>query len=98
VFVLLKPPFAWNTLILWLAPIVLVLGAAALAARTAISSRGDRAAGVAGSSSALSAEEEAKLKAVLGKTEDGATGDVTQSVPSPRVHHAEGVPPARREG
>jgi len=64
-FVLLKPPFAWNTLILWLAPIVLILGAAGVIARKAVASRADRGAGAA-SATALTADEEAKLKAVIG--------------------------------
>jgi cytochrome c-type biogenesis protein CcmH len=64
-FVLLKPSLAWNTLILWLAPVVLILGAAGVVARNALSSRADRGTGM-GYSTALTADEEAKLKAVLG--------------------------------
>ncbi len=73
-FVLLKPPLAWNTLILWLAPVALILAAAGVAARYAISSRGEHGAGVA-SSTRLTRDEEAKLKAALGDGEEpGATG------------------------
>jgi cytochrome c-type biogenesis protein CcmH len=74
--VLLKPPLAWNTLILWLAPIALVLAAAGVAARNAIAARAARGVGVA-SSQALSADEEAKLKAVLGNAQDEASGSKT---------------------
>jgi cytochrome c-type biogenesis protein CcmH len=71
-FVLLKPPLAWNTLILWLAPVALILGAAGVVVRYAISPRG---AGGAPISTALTADEEAKLKSVLGnERESGASG------------------------
>jgi cytochrome c-type biogenesis protein CcmH len=73
-FVLLRPPLAWNTLILWLAPIALILVAAGLVARYAISSRAGSGTG-AGFSTALTADEEAKLKAVLGdRQKPGASG------------------------
>jgi cytochrome c-type biogenesis protein CcmH len=38
-FVLLKPPFAWDTALLWFAPLLILLGATALAARTVFSRR-----------------------------------------------------------
>jgi cytochrome c-type biogenesis protein CcmH/NrfF len=63
---------AWNTLILWLAPIALILVAAGLVARYAISSRAGRGTG-AGYSTALTADEEAKLKAVLGDRQKPGT-------------------------
>lgn len=65
-FVLLKPPFAAYTLILWVSPL-LVLLAAAYVARRSFGSR-DTAPVVA----PLSAAEQAKLDAVLGGPDAGA--------------------------
>jgi cytochrome c-type biogenesis protein CcmH len=76
-FVLLKPPLAWNTLILWLAPIAFILAAAGVAARNAVASQAAGRAGRGGLSSALTADEEAKLKAALGKAHDETTGSKT---------------------
>jgi cytochrome c-type biogenesis protein CcmH len=70
-FVLLKPPLKWSTLILWLAPIALALGAAAMAARYALSTRGGARSAA---SSALTADEEAKLKAALDDGQDPGAG------------------------
>jgi cytochrome c-type biogenesis protein CcmH len=58
-FILLKPPFAWSTLILWLTPI-LALGAGAIIAMRRITRRPIRSA------DALSPEEEQRLSKILG--------------------------------
>jgi cytochrome c-type biogenesis protein CcmH len=59
-FILLKPPFAWDTALLWLSPFVLLaLGGAAILSH----SRGKRAEKPA---APLSAEESEKLKSLLG--------------------------------
>lgn len=65
-FVLLKPPFDFSTLLLWLAPLIVLAGAglvvfryAAGWARTAPSQEARK----------LSPEEEAKLRALLAETE-----------------------------
>ena len=63
-FVLLKPPFSVTTLLLWIAPLLALLGAIALAWRTfgdASEAKPARAA-----SRPLTAEEEAKLKKLVG--------------------------------
>jgi len=64
-FVLLKPPFAWNTLLLWLTPALVLLGGVWLA-RSVIA--GNKSAGSRTDASPLplSADEEARLKRVLG--------------------------------
>lgn len=38
-FVLLKPPVSWNTLLLWLAPLLILLGAIGVVTRTVFASR-----------------------------------------------------------
>ena len=59
-FILLKPPFAWDTALLWLSPFVLLaLGGAAILSF----SRGKRTEKPA---APLSTEESEKLKALLG--------------------------------
>jgi cytochrome c-type biogenesis protein CcmH len=58
-FILLKPPFAWDTLLLWLSPFVLV----ALGGWTVWASSRARRAEAA--PAPLSAEERAKLNALL---------------------------------
>lgn len=64
-YVLLKPPFAWNTLLLWLLPL-LVLAGAMVAATFALRRPGN---GIASpESGGLSREEEAKLKRILGES------------------------------
>jgi cytochrome c-type biogenesis protein CcmH len=60
-FVLLRPPFQLNTLFLWLAPLALVLTAAAVAWRF-VTKKPDA---VEKPVAALTAEEEARLKALL---------------------------------
>jgi cytochrome c-type biogenesis protein CcmH len=58
-FILLKPPFAWDTALLWLSPFVLLaLGGAAIWSQT----RGKRAEKPA---APLSADESEKLKSLL---------------------------------
>jgi cytochrome c-type biogenesis protein CcmH len=65
-FVLLKPPFQMNTLVLWLAPLALVLAAAAVAWRFV--TRGAEAPQKPAPK--LTAEEEARLEALLAGSED----------------------------
>lgn len=61
-FILLKPPFAWDTVLLWLSPFVLLaLGGGAILSF----SRNKRAEKPA---APLSAEEDAKLKSLLGSS------------------------------
>jgi len=70
-FVLLKPPFGAHTLFLWLAPLFVLLGAIWLARRT----MAQRAPAAADAGGRLSAQEEARLKALLGdeeRNDDGA--------------------------
>lgn len=66
-FVLLKPRFAWHTLVLWAAgPVALLAGLIAIV--LALRSRSRRGSQVAPAGSAnLSAEEEERLKALLEK-------------------------------
>jgi cytochrome c-type biogenesis protein CcmH len=60
-FVLLRPPFELSTLLLWLAPILVLLGAIAVSVR---SLRG-RAVSPAASGAALSPAEEERLRQIL---------------------------------
>jgi cytochrome c-type biogenesis protein CcmH len=61
-FILLKPPFAWDTALLWISPFVLLaLGAAAILSSSR-SKRGEKPA------APLSADESAKLKSLLGSS------------------------------
>jgi len=66
-FVLLKPPFEWDTLLLWLSPFaILALGGAAIfAARRKGPDSGAEKPAVP-----LSGEEEARLKSLLGDVEN----------------------------
>lgn len=64
-YVLLKPPFAWHTLPLWLLPLLL-LGGGVYAARQVFKSAAEPAAG-GPMPATLDAEEEAKLKKILGE-------------------------------
>ncbi|MDI9849089.1 cytochrome c-type biogenesis protein CcmH [Rhodoblastus sp. 17X3] len=66
-FILLKPPFEWDTLLLWLSPFaILGLGAAAVfaARRKGQDAQGDKAV------APLSEEESARLKSLLGQSPD----------------------------
>lgn len=63
-FVLLKPPFAAHTLILWFGPLAVLLGAIWLA-RGVLYGRAARPSMAAAKNAQLSAEEEARLKALL---------------------------------
>jgi cytochrome c-type biogenesis protein CcmH len=63
-FVLLKPPINLRTLLLWLAPLLVLLGAVALALRT-FRQRASATAGVP----ALTGVEEEKLRALLAEQE-----------------------------
>ncbi len=67
-FVLLKPPFSAQTLLLWLMPL-LALGAAILILRNAFGS-GQKVEGVATPSAKLSPEEQAALDALLKSERD----------------------------
>ncbi|HZP20900.1 MAG TPA: cytochrome c-type biogenesis protein [Bauldia sp.] len=72
-FILLKPPFAWNTVLLWGTPVIVLLaGAAALA----VILRRRRSAPAA--ALALSPEEEARLSGLL----DGRGGENPPSRPA----------------
>jgi cytochrome c-type biogenesis protein CcmH len=62
-FVLLKPPFRLNTLLLWFAPLVLVAGGILLAARVM---RRPEPSGAG--APPLSAEEQAELQSLLSQT------------------------------
>jgi len=66
-FVLLKPPFEWDTLLLWLSPFAILAlgGAAILAAR-----RKGPDMGAEKPVAPLTAEEEAKLKSLLGDAQN----------------------------
>jgi cytochrome c-type biogenesis protein CcmH len=62
-FILLKPPFEWDTLLLWLSPFaILGLGAAAMFAA--------RRKGEDKPAAPLSEEEDARLKSLLGQSPD----------------------------
>ena len=65
-FVLLKPPFGWHTLLLWLTPLIVLAGGVWLA-RSVINplkpASGSEEAGA--QDAALSPDEEAKLKQIL---------------------------------
>lgn len=68
-YVLLRPPFDMNTLLLWLAPIIVLLGAAYVAVRAF----GARApAGAA--TPALSAAEEDRLRTLLASADQKSDG------------------------
>lgn len=63
-FVLLKPRFAWHTLVLWAAgPLALLAGAIAIF--LALRRRGDPSAAAAAQTPALSEEEKRRLQALL---------------------------------
>ena len=64
-FVLLRPPFDWATLILWLTPLVVLLAAGWVALRGAF-----RREPASASAATLSPEEEAKLASVLARDAD----------------------------
>lgn len=65
-FVLLKPPFGWHTLLLWLTPALVLLGGVWLARSVVLANRSSDAEAEAGErESMLSPDEEQKLKHVL---------------------------------
>ncbi|MAI47540.1 MAG: cytochrome c-type biogenesis protein CcmH [Hyphomicrobiaceae bacterium TMED74] len=66
-FVLLRPPFGWHTLLLWLAPFLLLAGAIALA--RSVSSR-NRHAMVAAKSRELTPDEQARLAKLMDANSD----------------------------
>ena len=66
-FVLLKPPFNTETLVLWLSPLLFLLAGVWMAMRSASSRQGE-----ARKTEALSAAETAKLKAILDGSPPGA--------------------------
>lgn len=72
-FVLLRPPMATSTLLLWLAPVLLLLGAGALIAR-----RMWAPADATAEPQDLSAAERARLEAILAE-------DQVASAPKPRA-------------
>lgn len=65
-FVLLRPPFAFYTLLLWLAPLLVLIGAVFVALR----SFGRRGMAAAAVPPPLSDEERRRLARVLGKSGD----------------------------
>lgn len=70
-FVLLRPPFGWHTLILWLAPGLVLIGAIFLARSVMHRSRPAVAGVPSGAEKELSAAEEARLKQILDETKQG---------------------------
>ncbi len=68
-FVLLRPPFGLHTLLLWLAPLLLLGGAIFLARRVSMRGRGMVAPAKAQS---LSPEEQARLAKLLGDDKDNS--------------------------
>jgi len=67
-FVLLKPPFDWSTLLLWLTPLIVLAGAGAVLFRYATDWA--RTARAQATASKLSPEEEEKLRALLAEGDD----------------------------
>lgn len=67
-FVLLKPPFGWHTLVLWLTPLVVLAGGTVLVMRALKAPAAPAATSVA---SPLTAEEEARLKSLIGEERAG---------------------------
>ena len=69
-FVLLKPRLGWHTLLLWLAPLAMLAGAAGYIGWRMVSARGAGAPdipAVATRAANLSADEEARLAGLLGE-------------------------------
>ncbi len=62
-FVLLKPPFGWHTVLLWLAPFMVLIGAVFVARRSM--QHPGNPSGNAGDGAALSADEKHRLDEVL---------------------------------
>ena len=70
-FVLLRPPFSWRTVLLWLAPSCThAAGCGSAHRRRAAALR--RAAARSGAAAPLSADEEEKLRAILAETRPSA--------------------------
>ncbi|EAV46002.1 cytochrome C biogenesis protein [Stappia aggregata IAM 12614] len=68
-FVLLKPRFAWHTIVLWAAgPVALIAGLIAIGAALRKRAR-NRSASTDTSASTLTADEERRLQALLDKTD-----------------------------
>lgn len=63
-FVLLKPPFGWHTLLLWLTPALVLLATIGFVVRS-VRLRDRRLPSVAGNGSGLSAEEQARLAELM---------------------------------
>ena len=81
-FVLLKPPFNWHTLILWLTPVLVLtatLGYVAAATRRRRAGQGVGAVASGGAAGAggggLTADEEARLAALMASKGDGNGSD-----------------------
>ena len=73
-FVLLKPPFSVETLLLWFIPLLALLAAVAIlwsSFRAGQTTADDEPAGEVTASSALTPEEQAKLDALLAEKSDG---------------------------
>ena len=69
-YVLLKPPFGWHTLLLWLMPGLVLAGALAIAVQSLAKSNETRSRR---SGEALNRKEEETLKRILGEGEDKMT-------------------------
>ena len=65
-FVLLKPPFGWHTLLLWLTPLLALAGGVWLARSVFVRSTTPGSPAEGGSVESLSKEEQERLKRVLG--------------------------------
>lgn len=65
-FVLLKPPFGWHTLLLWLTPLLALAGGVWLARSVFANNRLPATAGRNRATERLSADEEERLKRILG--------------------------------
>lgn len=71
-FVLLRPPFNVRTILLWLAPLLLLLAAIVIAVRAF---RGGPVRPAAAGASALSGAEEEKLRRLLSESGEGTNKD-----------------------
>lgn len=78
-FVLLKPPFGLNTLLLWLAPLLVLVAAVVFVMRIAL--RSPRVAAERATASRLTAEEERRLADLM--QGDEAKGTRTGAGPTP---------------
>jgi len=71
-FVLLKPPFGWHTLLLWLAPVLALAGGIWLARSVFVGNKLPDESDEPSIARHLSVEEEAELKRLLGEEQTDA--------------------------